>query len=73
MGFTALLFGFTSCNKHCVCTVTKDNQLIQEYDYSNQGLKRDECTAKGDSILTDYITNYGSESLIGLTVQCEHL
>lgn len=72
LGLTALLFGFNACNKHCVCTVSKDGQTIREYDYSDQELKRNECMSKGDEIM-DNLISLPAEELIDLGVKCEHL
>lgn len=73
-GFTALLFAFASCNKHCVCTVTKDGQTLEEYDFSDQELNRDECTSKVDDIMHTWMNSGASSNdLIGVSVKCEHL
>lgn len=73
LAFIATAFTFASCNKYCVCTVSKDGTTLQENNYSDEKLTRDQCAAKVDSTWKELSSTYTSESLVGVSVQCDHL
>lgn len=69
----SLMFAVSSCNKYCVCKVTKDGKTIEEYDYSDEKLKQSECLDKVDETWAQLSDSYNVESLVGVGVTCDHL
>ena len=73
VAMATLALMFASCNKYCVCTVSKDGETLEERDYSDEGLTTDECMQKVDDTWEYLGSTYTSESLTGVTVSCSHL
>lgn len=69
----SIMLAFSSCNSYCVCTASKDGKTIEKYDYSGQDLSRDECFEKVDEEWVRLGETYTSESLVGVSVTCDHL
>lgn len=69
----SLMFAFSSCNKYCVCTVTKNGSTIEQIDYSDEELNQEQCMSKVDETWNRLMSTYKAESLVGVTVTCDHL
>lgn len=65
-----MILGFSSCGKYCHCTVSKDNKVLEEYDY-NDVKNYNDCNAKHEE-LADKIT-HSSGDVTGMSVSCSML
>lgn len=73
LSFVALFLGLSSCNKYCVCTVTKNGETLQEYDFSDLELNRNECLSKTDVVMDNLISAGATSDLVGVSVDCSHM
>ncbi|MCQ2285826.1 MAG: hypothetical protein MJZ76_02995 [Bacteroidales bacterium] len=68
LGFAALLCGFSSCKKDCVCTAKQGDKVIDAYTYEN--LTVSECEDKVDEATKRASELYTLE--VGFSITCEH-
>ena len=73
LAITSVVFAFSSCGKYCVCTVSKNGSTLEQIDYSDQELSSDECFNKVDETWDQLGRIYTPESLVGVSVTCDHL